>query len=516
MAVDAGHKTDASGPPREDAHATDAPFVEPTAKLPALTAAPVTTDVTIVPTHPLVSPPDPGPPSTPSVLSAWLSEGYGLTTLGAGEPLMGVPPPGMSVPVRGASPTMLLRFVHLPDIQLVDDESPNRLCQFDVPASVGGTDGAFRPQEGDECRILDAAVRTIDTLTTLLPVSFVLMGGDNVDNAQQNELDWFMGIMDGSPSIKCDSGDLSDPIPGPNNDGKDPFLAVGLSVPWRWVTGNHDVEIEGTYPVTAESQARAIGTMPLGETRDYTMPGAPLTRGPVVADPRRAALDRTALMKAVAADADGHGLGAAQVTSGKAFYSFDVPGTPLRFVILDTAAETGGSDGVIHQADITGVVKPMLDQAVTDGKLVITASHHSTDQISDGSDFGGTAQADALTSQAWVDFLGGYDNVLFSLVGHVHSHRVRYVTPTTGHAFWEVMTGALADYPHQFRLIEIWDDDNGWIRMRALVTDYATTGDPVAADGRTLGIADQTSGWAHDGYGTVTDRNVELYIPKPR
>jgi hypothetical protein len=52
--------------------------------------------------------------------------------------------------------------------------------------------------------------------------------------------------------------------------------------------------------------------------------------------------------------------------------------------------------------------------------------------------------------------------------------------------------------------------------MRALVTDYATTGDPVAADGRTLGIADQTSGWAHDGYGTVTDRNVELYIPKPR
>jgi hypothetical protein len=92
---------------------------------------------------------------------------------------------------------------------------------------------------------------------------------------------------------------------------------------------------------------------------------------------------------------------------------------------------------------------------------------------------------------------------------------VTYITPTAGHSFWEVMTGALADYPHQFRLIEIWDDDNGWIRMRAIVTDYDTASDPVAAIGKSLGIADQTSGWAHDGYGTTTDRNIELYVPKP-
>jgi hypothetical protein len=514
-AASEGHRDASTDGGHDGGPSPDSAFIEPTAVLPALTSAPLTLAQTIVPSHALLNPPDPGPPSTPSVLSKWMSDGYGLTTLGAGEPLLDVAPPGSTVPAPGANPTMLVRFAHLPDIQLADDESPNRLCNFDAPASEVSTDGAFRPQEGDECRILDAAVRTINEVSNSLPLSFVLTGGDNADSAQTNELTWFMQIMDGAKSVKCDSGDISDPVPGPNNDGKDPFDAVGLSVPWWWVTGNHDVLVQGTFVVDTSSETRAIGTEVLGATRDYALPGAPLTMAPVIADPRRALLDRTALMTAVAADANGHGIGSAQVTSGKAFYTFDVPGTPLRFVILDTAAETGGSDGVVHQADITSTLKPMLDQASSDGKLVITASHHSTDQIGDGSDPGGVAQADALTSQEWVDFLGGYDNILFSLVGHVHSHRVTYITPTAGHSFWEVMTGALADYPHQFRLIEIWDDDNGWIRMRAIVTDYDTASDPVAAIGKSLGIADQTSGWAHDGYGTTTDRNIELYIPKP-
>ena len=517
----ASPRHDAGGtkpPPHHDAAIDAAPdvgFLEPTATLPPLASAPITTAETLVPVHALVSPPDPGPPSTPSVLSSWLAEGYGQTTLGAGQPLLPVSPPGATVPPVGANPTMLLRFVHLPDIQLADDESPNRACDLDVPAVSGATDGAFRPQEGDECRILDAAIRTINTLNTTLPISFVLTGGDNADNAQTNEIDWFLQIMDGASSVKCDSGDYNDPVKGPNNDGKDPFDAVGLDVPWWWVTGNHDVNIQGTFPVDATSQARALGTKPLSKTRDYTKPGAPLFAGPVVPDARRAALTRPDLMKLVAADGDGHGVSASQVSSGKAFYSFDVTGTPLRFIILDTPAETGGVEAVIHQADITGTIKPLFDQALSDGKLVITASHHSTDEVNDGSGFGGVQQADALTETEWEDFLGGYDNLLFSMVGHLHLHRVTYVTPATGHAFWEVMTGALADYPHQFRLVEIWDDDNGWIRMRAIVTDYQTENDPVAAAGRTLAIADQTSGWALDGYGADTDRNIELYIEKP-
>lgn len=494
---------------------TDLGLLEPTAALPPLTSAPLTTDQTLVPSHALMSPPDPGPPSTASVLSAWMTDGYGITTLGPASPLTEVAPPGATVPAAGASPKMLVRFVHLPDIQLADDESPNRVCEFDVPVSLGPTDGAFRPQEGDECRILDAAVRTINTMNKTLPLSFVLTGGDNADNAQKNEVEWFMQIMDGAASVKCDSGDYDDPVPGPNNDGKDPFAAVGLDVPWWWVTGNHDVDVQGNFPVDATSQARAVGTTALGQTRDYSRPGAPLSAGPLIPDPRRVPLARKDLMKLVGGDGDGHGVGAAQMASGKAFYSFDVTGTPLRFIILDTPAETGSDDAVVHQADVTSTIKPLFDQAVTDSKWVIIASHHSTDQLTDGSGVGGTAQTDALTVAQWESFLGGYPNLLFSLVGHLHENRVKYVAPPSGHAFWEVMTGALADYPHEFRLIELWDDANGWVRMRAILTDYQTSGDPVAADGQALSIADYTSGWGRDGSGTAADRNIELYIPKP-
>jgi hypothetical protein len=494
---------------------TDAGFLEPVAILGAVSAAPLTSSQMIMPTHALETPSVSVAPSTPGVIDEWIAEGYGLTTLAAGEPLIDVAPPGQTVPTPGPSPTMLLRFVHLPDIQLVDDESPNRACNLDVPASLGATDGAFRPQEGDECRILDAAVRTVNALNGTLPLSFVLTGGDNTDNAQTNELQWFFQIMNGSPFVKCDSGRYNDPVPGPNNDGKDPFAAVGLDVPWWWVTGNHDVNIQGTLVVDESMQTSAVGTTALGETRDYAEPGAPLSKGPLIPDPRRVPLLRAGLMTLVAADGDGHGVGPTQVSSGKAFYSFDVAGTPLRFVILDTPAETGGVDGVIHQADVTSTIQPMLDQAQADGKWVILASHHSTDQVDDGSDFGGTAQADALTSAEWVSFLGGYDNILFSFVGHLHLHRSTYITPTSGHAFWEVMTSALADYPHEFRLVELWDDDNGWIRMRGVVTQYQTDDNLVAADGRALGMADQTSGWARDGFGTATDRNIQLYIPKP-
>jgi hypothetical protein len=78
------------------------------------------------------------------------------------------------------------------------------------------------------------------------------------------------------------------------------------------------------------------------------------------------------------------------------------------------------------------------------------------------------------------------------------------------------MTSAIADYPNQFRTIEIFDQDNGWILMRATCIDYATDGDPVAAEGKRRGVVDFVSGWLPaKGPGEDKDRNVELWIKKP-
>src|SRR5262249_33973691 len=151
----------------------------------------------------------------------------------------------------------------------------------------------------------------------------------------------------------------------------------------------------------------------------------------------------------------GHGISADVKALGKAYYTFDAPSGAVRFVVLDTAAETGGSDGVIHQAEVDKFVKPALDAAKAEGKLVILVSHHDSATIGDGSDPPGVEQADAVTPDAWTALLGSYDNVVLHLGAHTHAHKVRSVSPASGHAYWEMETASLTDYPHQMRVIEV-------------------------------------------------------------
>jgi hypothetical protein len=107
----------------------------------------------------------------------------------AGEPVLPRTLDDSDPPAPGASPELLARFVHLADTQLSDDESPARLV------TSTSQSGAFRPEEGYLCRMLNATVRTINRLHEDLPLDFVLLGGDNTDNAQTNELEWFMGVL---------------------------------------------------------------------------------------------------------------------------------------------------------------------------------------------------------------------------------------------------------------------------------------------------------------------------------
>lgn len=473
----------------------------------------LTTEVRLVPELTPLKPADPRAPSDPADRAAMLKEGFGKLLEAPGEAHSTRTPPGKTPPAAGTNAKRVARFVHMPDLQLADDESPTRLALFDSP---GTTSGAYRPQDSNLCHMVNAAVKSVNELHEADPIQFLLLGGDNADSAQDNEIDWVLGLLSGRASIECDSGKNDDPKKGAKNDGKDAFVAPGLAMPWYWVTGNHDILIQGNLPVTPAKQAEATGTESAGGTRDWSQPGGPLVKSELVPDEARLPLMRTEIMSRIAADGDGHGVGADQQKSGKAIYTFDVEGSSLRFLVLDTAAETGGSEGLLRQGDIDTVIKPALDQAKTEGKWVVLASHHATGSLGDGTGLGGKQQPDAVSEQAWLDLLGTYPNVVFSMVGHSHRHQVKWATPSTGHAYWEVMTSALADFPHQLRIVEIWDQDNGWIMLRATNVDFSVMGDPVALEGRTLGTLDFVAGWSgDDGQGLPEDRNVELWIEKP-
>ncbi len=473
------------------------PSVKP---LPPLTSAPLTTDVTVAPVHPRAF--DERAPSDPTERDAMLAEGLGDEMQGPGEAYTAVSEDGMT-PAPGASPRMLVRFAHMADLQLADDESPTRVGTLDGPGALAG---AYRPQDAYMCHLVLAMVRTLNTVNETTPLSFVMLGGDNADSAQQNELEWVLGLLSGG-EVECDSGEDDDLVRGPNNDPKDPFISPGFDMPWYWVMGNHDVLVQGNFAVGESREAAAIGTRAGFGTRDWRLPGGPIVKGEVPADARRNLLTAPEVLARVRDDGDGHGVPEAQVATGQANYTVDVEGTSLRFLVVDTAFERGGSEGGILQADLDGTILPLLDQAMVDQKYVIVVSHHAP------LSFAPTTDADRVTPEEWTALLTSHPAVLFTLVGHSHVNRIELLDGTR--PIWMVYTAAIADYPHQSRIVEIWDEDNGFVRIHTTSLDFSVENDPIAAEGRRLGTLDYVVAWSDEGRGDPADRNVDLYIQKP-
>ena len=484
---------------------------EPPPPLPPLDDAPTTLDERIVPTHVIESRPTLDP-RVPEQRTQLLDEGYGDYDLDPGEAIMPITPAGRPVPEPGPGAALVSRFVHLADTQIADDESPLRLIGVDSLFIAGG----FRPQESYGCMTTNAAVRTINAVHAETPLDFVVLGGDNADSAQQNEVQWFLDILDGAPVVHCDSGDDDDPEPGESNDPKDPIAPVGLDVPWIWVTGNHDVLNQGSLPIEPLLEDAVGSNVPGGNSsRDWSQPGGPVFDGPVVPDPARALVAGTELLTQVSLSGDGHGITKEIADTGVATYAWDVEGTELRMVVVDSTAGSGGALGLVTETQLEERIRPLLDQAETDGALVMISTHHCSNSLADGSGLGVSPAPDPLEPEDWQAFLADYPNVLAHLCGHSHVHQAEYIQPIGTRGYWEIITAAIADWPHQMRIVELHDQDNGWYTLTGIAFDLSTEGDPLAEQGRALGILDFTSGWQLDGSGTPSDRNVELWIEAP-
>ncbi len=490
---------------------------------------PVATDPTLLSTqthrglaHPPTAPTTEDP-RVPADLQALLDRQLGTVTALVGEPLQPRTEDDAPPPTLGADAKPLVRFVHLTDTQLVDDESPARQCTFDTPAA---TSGAFRPQEGFGCQTLDAAVQAVNALGA---VDFVLTGGDNVDNAQRNEIRWFGQVMNGG-TVECDSGGDDGDAPGLPFAQKRPFHAAGLQVPWYWVSGNHDVLVTGEMQVDADQRTIATGTTALMGARDYRQPGAPVTTGEVPADALRLPLYATELVADVQAIADGpgphlHGLASVAPTATHIQYRVTpVASAPLDVIVLDTNAHSGGSDGLIFADVFTNEVQPLLDAALAAKHWAVVVGHHPTSGIGDGGGAFGHTQTGTLTPAQFRAALSKYPNVLFYLAGHTHSNLITRFPPAPGDAvrpFFEVQTASLADWPSQLRLVEVLDGNNGFVAARLTMLDVpgqiaGLAPNDLVGQALTLMTLDRAAGWnPKPGEGSAADRNVILWLKKP-
>ncbi|KAA2264593.1 TIGR03767 family metallophosphoesterase [Solihabitans fulvus] len=202
--------------------------------------------------------------------------GYRRLASGPGWPLVvrtDLAAPGST---RDDRRTPLASFVQFTDLHVVDAQSPAR---FEYLHPLIGA-GAFRPQETLSPLGASALVRKVNSLPggpfTGRPFDFVVTTGDNTDNHEHAELDWFLTALNGG-AITPNTGDParyegvqaagSDTYWNPDTARNDRYQAAGfpvlpglldaairqfqspgLGVPWYCTFGNHDDSVVGTLP----------------------------------------------------------------------------------------------------------------------------------------------------------------------------------------------------------------------------------------------------------------------------
>ncbi len=424
---------------------------------------------------------------------------------------------GGDVAVVDTARRSIAYFVHVSDYQFVDDESPARLAQTDNPVISGG----LRPQDGHLARAISAMHRTLGRIERpARQYDFGIITGDCADSAQLNETRWFIAAMDGG-RINPDSGADDDPVPGPDNDPKDPFVATAFPAPWLYVPGNHDLMVVGINIPDDVLRARAIGTMPFTGTRDYRRWYAPVRTSAAPADPDRRLIERAEIARELRAGAAtpgpvGHGYTSMPDLRYGANYAYDAIPNLLRIVAIDTSDTTGGSSGMIRRDALTMWLVPELQRAQTDGMLVMLASHHPTTSIDRRMGEIGAEVADAVPPDEIERTVAGFSNVIAWLVGHEHDNRVRPIpgADVAHPGYWEIETSALADWPGETRIVELVNNGNGTLSIFATLIDFDTM-NCLERRYRRLQMMDFLAGWSSDHRGSAMDRNVELVIPTP-
>jgi 3',5'-cyclic AMP phosphodiesterase CpdA len=423
-------------------------------------------------------------------------DGDGFLEPGPGEPLGGT---------RVAGGRTLATFGQLTDTHVRDEESPARVPFLDrLGAPVTST---FRPQEAFSTQVLDAAVRALDRERP----QAVVVTGDIVDSAQENELDQALAVLDGGV-VDPDSGApgydgvqaAGNPDPfffRPDNDApRHPgvldaaqrrFRAAGLRAPWYPAVGNHDLLVQGEVPATPQIEEIAAGDRmvvgldpsflpPLDEDSAPAAVNALLTQGEVFgrsetvpADPHRRHLEPAEMVARLAGDGDGDG--------ARLDYTFDL-GTQARGIVLDTVDRAGGSRGSLTAPQLAWLRRELRAAA---GRWIVVFAHNRLDEP-------------ALT------LLDATPQVAAVVSGNSHRNAI---APHDG--YWLISTSSLADFPQQARMFRLQEAPGGAV-LETWMVDHDGRG--LAGVARELAYLDAQGGRPQGFAGARTDRNMRLFV----
>lgn len=476
-----------------------------------------------------VSVPSTSPSILPSDISKFSQYGYGVCQYGPGlgyEKRLDLMPVNYNA-ASAVNTAKLLNFFAMTDVHITDEESPAQAVYFGIREK--GIISAYSPAMLYSTQMLDAAVQTVNALHRINRFDFGISLGDVSNNAQYNELRWFIDILDGK-KINPDSGIKDDPIPGLNNDYQDEFQAAGIdkTIPWYSAIGNHDHFWMGTNPPTEYirqtyngSEILQVGDIFLpgginrkdfyvGVINGKTPYGTIIGAGPVEsttpqkipADPNRRFLSRNEWVNEfnnTSSDPRGHGF---NQTNGLGCYTFGPnSNVPIKVIVLDDTQSENDADvhgyghGTLDQERYDWLVHE-LDKGQNEGKLMIIAAHIPIGVKMEGTlgAFLGWSSLAAVSEKNLIAKLNTYPNLLMWIAGHRHLNTVTVLPspdpvnhPELG--FWVVETASLREYPQQFRTFEILRNSDNSISIIAANIDPAVKDGSLAAKSRSFAIA---------------------------
>ena len=469
----------------------------------------------------------------------------------------------------------LVVFHQLSDLAIIDEESPLRSEWLEACDSTI-YDGAFRPQESLSLHVAEALIAQANVVdrspVTRAPVDFAIHTGSAVDNAQFNELRWFLDLMDGVP-VDPESGAIG--YQGVQTESpaeaygdllslaQEPFIPVGLNYPWYAVAGNHDALSQGNFPITTSANQVATGAqkiLALGPAAVAQACAADSIFGPgpsagllsdpettirgVGSDQNRRLLSRAEwILEHLETETEpgppGHGFTAEMAEEGRGYYTFEEGG--IVFIVLDSSNPTGFPAGSLGLAQFEWLEKQLTANSSTfsdgdgqtvstenDDRLMVIVSHHPSAVMTNP--YPGVDGAPRVLGEEIEELVGRYPNVILWLSGHTGRNSISAKPSAAGGGYWEVTTAGALDFPMQGRLIEIVDNLDGTLSIFTTMYDLATTVNPgdaedgtpedglnqrlLAGVARQLAFRDPQLDPAGPGL-APSDRNAELVVPTP-
>lgn len=378
--------------------------------------------------------------------------------------------------------------------------------------------------------------------------------------------------------------------PGLMDRAQKPFKATGLKVPSYQTFGNHDHLVQGNgwsskvfneiatgclKPVNDDeaNSGRPTGPLlglvvnPAFSSQDLLniRSGEPNYFMEVPPDPDRRLISKKEHMDLYRSTgkSNGHGFGFVDKAETRAsngfasYYSFS-PRAGVRYISLDTTSE-GGTVLVSDKGNLDDPqfkwLEAQLKKATRNNEIVVVFSHHAagsmTANVPDenapscanvnpaenpGCDGDPRDSSPIRLGTDVNELLNQYPVAVAWVAGHSHVNDVTPVPAANGKSgFWSIRTSALADWPKQNRLIEIFDNRDGNLSLFGTVIDHAAPAGAPAAGTNAAGMTDEelaslsrvighnenqngadACGAVKCGEGNPEDRNVELLIKDPR